>query len=591
MHLIRKLHITNFKSIRDAEFDLTKYAPFVGYNNGGKSNVLRALSWLFKKSTMTASDFFNPESPIIVEGTISGITQQILDNIEDKHRTKIEPYIVGESLLIRRVQLIPSADAKSFSFDIKKGDNSGDWAKNPTGIDNAITHLFPEPIVVGAMQDAAEDIAKFGRSTTIGQILSQIMEPVRNEQNIVIEQALAGVRDQLSANAANKNPQLQEIDNLIGTEVKRFFPGVSVKTHIPVPEFDDFLKGGTVKIFEDGLHQDDQGRAISTMGHGSQRAIQMALINCLALVKKEAAANPSRTTLLLIDEPELYLHPQAIERVRLALKALANAGYQVIFTTHSAHMIAREDAENVVLIRRNAEQGTFARPTIASAIKGAIANADHQAETLFSLTHSTKIFFADSVLLAEGKTEKRLFPKIFEISTSSTLEERKIALIEVGGSGNIAAAKRILELMGLPVKAIVDLDFAFKEAPKHDIISKDCEKISACKTILKQLEEEGVLTLSNDGLPTQGVCNAEIGYERFASNEASEEHIQGIHNDLKEQNIWVWKSGAVESHLGLVAKTNPEWTRFYRTAQDTQSLDFIPNPAIIHELCEWVASE
>src|SRR5690606_37169629 len=120
------------------------------------------------------------------------------------------------------------------------------------------------------------------------------------------------------------------------------------------------------------LHGDDQGRNISNLRHGSRRAVQMALINCLSEVKRKAADNPSRTTLLLIDEPELYLHPQAIERVRVALKALATRGYQVIFTTQSAHMIDREDAENVLLIRRCAQAGTFARPTIASAIKAAL---------------------------------------------------------------------------------------------------------------------------------------------------------------------------------------------------------------------------
>lgn len=591
MHLISKLHISNFRSIRDSKFELSNYSPFVGYNNGGKSNVLRALSWLLKKSNLAESDFYNPEIPVCVIGFISGITQDILENLEEKHRNRISPYVVNESIFIRRIQLHPAADTKGFSFDLKKGDDSGDWTTNPTGIDNAITEIFPEPIVIAAMQDAAEDVAKFGKSTTIGQILSQIMGPVRSEQNAVIEQALSGVRDQLSANAANKNQQLRDIDGIIDNEVKKFFPGVSVKTHIPVPHFDDFLKAGTVKIFEDNLHQDDQGRTISTMGHGSQRAIQMALINCLAVVKRENIATTTRTTLLLIDEPELYLHPQAIERVRIALKALSNNNYQVLFTTHSAHMISREDAENVVLIRRDADRGTFARPTIATAIKQAIANADHQAETLFSLTHSTKIFFADSVLLAEGKTEKKLLPKIFETATSTTLEEKKIALIEVGGSGNIASTKKILEYMGLPVKAIVDLDFAFKEATKHSILSPSCDKIAACKVIMRQLEESGELSLSNDGLPTQGVCSAETAYERLARNEECITLIQELHNDLKVNNIWVWKAGAIEPHLGLTAKTNSEWARLYRTIQDARSLDFIPNAPIIHELCEWLSSE
>lgn len=592
MHIITELRINNFRSIRESKFHLTSYAPFVGYNNGGKSNVLKALAWLFKKSNLAASDFYNPEIPVSVEGLISGITPEILENLEEKHRNKISPYVVNGLIQIRRTQFVPAASVKEFSFDIRKGDGSGDWAPNPTGIDNAITEMFPEPIVIGAMQDAAEDVAKFGKTTTIGQILSQIMEPVRNEQNEVIEQALAEVRDKLSANGADKNPQLRAIDDLMDVEVKKFFPGVSVKTHIPVPQFDDFLKGGTVKIFEDGLHHDDQGRAVSTMGHGSQRAIQMALINCLSVVKKEAAVNTPRTTLLLIDEPELYLHPQAIERVRVALKALATSGYQVIFTTHSAHMIASEDAENVVFIRRSPELGTHCRPTIKTAVREAIENADHQAEMLFSLTQSSRILFADSILLSEGKTERRLLPGIFQKVTGKTFEENKIALIEVSGSSNIPSAMKILECMGLPVKAIVDLDFAFKEAPKTQLIDGNCDEISSCRTILITLEAAGEVTLSDDGFPKKhNGKSASDGFERLAGHPEASPHINGIHDNLKAQGVWVWTKGAIEPHLGLGAKSASEWSNFQITSNNNETIDFIPDPQIVRDLCDWLISE
>lgn len=590
MHLISKLHISNYRSIREAEFELSNYAPFVGYNNGGKSNILRGLTWLFKKSTLSTSDFHSPAQPVIVKGTITGITSELLDNLDERHRIKIEPFVVNGVIQIRRCQPTPAASSREITLDIKMGYDSGEWVRNPAGIDNAITELFPEPIVISAMQDAAEDVAKFGKTTTIGQILNQMMEPVRNEQNEAIEQALVEIRNKLSAESTDKDAQLESIDNLIDIEVKKFFPGVTVKTHIPVPQFDDFLKGGTVKIFEEGLHQDDQGRAVSTMGHGSQRAIQMALIKCLSEVKKEDVAG-SRTTLLLIDEPELYLHPQAIERVRVALKALADTGYQVVFTTHSAHMIASEDAENVVFIRRTPERGTYCRPSIKTAIRASITDADHQAEMLFSLTQSTKILFADSVLLAEGKTELRLFPGIFKKVTGKTLEEMKIALVEVGGSSSIPPAMKILEAMGLPVRGIVDLDFAFKEAPRKRIIDRDCEEISSCLAILKALQDSDKVSLSDDGLPQKHQGKpASYGYERLAEQSDAIPKINEIHRRLREQGLWLWTKGAIEPHLGLSGKTVTDWSRFNSHLNGSNSIDFIPDAENIRELCNWLTS-
>ena len=54
---------------------------------------------------------------------------------------------------------------------------------------------------------------------------------------------------------------------------------------------------------------------LSTLGHGAQRSIQMTLIRHLADLKLNNQEQAT-TTLLLIDEPELYLHPQAIEILR-----------------------------------------------------------------------------------------------------------------------------------------------------------------------------------------------------------------------------------------------------------------------------------
>ena len=64
------------------------------------------------------------------------------------------------------------------------------------------------------------------------------------------------------------------------------------------------------------------GRDVSALGHGAQRSIQMALVRHLADIKRDSGEQASNT-ILLIDEPELYLHPQAIEVLRDALKTLS----------------------------------------------------------------------------------------------------------------------------------------------------------------------------------------------------------------------------------------------------------------------------
>ncbi|CDZ46982.1 ATP-dependent nuclease [Neorhizobium galegae] len=589
MHVVEAVNITNFRSIMAGEFKLSAYTPFVGYNNAGKSNVLRALSWLLKKYSLAATDFNGSAISVVVEGTIAGITAAILQNLDEKHRARIEPFIADGKLIIRRTQAQPGAASKDITLEVKKVDGSGQWASNPAGIDQAITELFPEPILIGAMQDAAEDVAKFGRNTTIGQLLSEIMEPIRQQHSAAIEAALANVRATLSANGENKDERLVAIDSLMEAEIGKFFPGISAKTHIPIPQFDDFLKGGTIKVFEPGVHQVDDGRSISSMGHGSQRAIQMALINCLSKVKSEANLSAPRTTLLLIDEPELYLHPQAIERVRIALKGLTNVGYQVLFSTHSANMVSREDAENVVFIRRTAAEGTYCRPTLMDAVKSEIANAEHQSELIFSLTHSSKILFADRIILSEGKTEHRILPELIAAMTGKTLEEMKTAVIEVAGSPNIPAALRILTAMGLPVKAIVDLDFAFKVATQHNFLDATSPEVAACRQVFVTLEQNGDLLLSQDGYPQRhNGQTAAQGFELLAAQADAQVSIAAIHEAMKAKGIWVWKRGAIEPHLGLNAKTSAIWAKFVKDLSADQTCSFAADPDSITALCAWL---
>jgi len=132
--------------------------------------------------------------------------------------------------------------------------------------------------------------------------------------------------------------------------LQEYFPGVAVHLEIPVPEMSTLLKGATLKVSESsGIV-----REFSTLGHGAQRSIQMALIQYLAELQdaNSRGNGERRQRMLIIDEPELFLHPLAIEQVREALKKLSQTGYQVLFSTHSPLMIDRVSVPDTRLVRK-----------------------------------------------------------------------------------------------------------------------------------------------------------------------------------------------------------------------------------------------
>lgn len=589
MHLINKIKIQNYKSIKDAEFQLAAYTPLVGYNNAGKTNILQALSWIIKKSSLLASDFNDPNLPVIVTAEMSGIDADVLNALDQNHRKRIEPLVTNGCISLRRTQNEPSVSSTAIRLEIRQveGDQEN-WIVNPTGIEQAISSLFPEPIFIGAMENSTEDVGKFASGTTIGKLIKEIIGPVAERNAGPVSEALAEVAARLSADGQEKDEALVELDARIQEELGRIFPGVVAKTHIQTPEFGDFLKSATIKIY-DQQYDVDTGRDASSFGHGAQRSVQIALIKCLSQIKRQAAGNEARTTLLLIDEPELYLHPQAIEVVRASLRRLASEGYQVAFSTHSANMIARTDAPNALLIRRTAENGTICFPRMADAVKDAIENAAHQSEALFALSNSTKVLFCEKVFLAEGKTEQTLLPEIFFTEVGRSFEEEKLGLVTIGGSGDIPNAVSVLNAMEIPTKAVVDLDFAFRPAIQNGMIDGNHQAIFACKGIFERLRGEGKIGLADDGFPKRhGELSAAKSFELMAKEPDAVEHIEAIRLILRLKGIWVWKFGTIESHLNLDAKTPAAHSSFLNSFREPGFCDNLLGYGDIQEMIAWL---
>lgn len=591
MHKIDRIYVKNYRSIVESEFYFSLYTPLVGYNNAGKTNLLSALSWSVRRTSLTATDFNDPSESVVVEADIVGITGEVLDALEDKHRAKVEPLIADGMLKIRRTQSKPGVSVNEIRIEIWADDKDGktDWRLSPTGIEAAISHLFPDPIFVGAMENATDDVGKFSTTSTIGKLIREIVEPITEAQSGEIAEALKIVENRLSADGEKKDQHLAELDDQMQREVDRFFPGITVRTHVPTPTLADFLKGATIRIGEAGREEAEK-RDASSFGHGTQRSVQMALIKCLAEIRRQAKGTRGRTTLLLIDEPELYLHPQAVELIRVSLKELSRDGYQVAFSTHSSSMINRDDAPDTLLIRRSLDMGTSARKRVRDAVRQSIQDAPHQSEILFELTNSPNILFTEKALLVEGKTEKSIFPELYAKIAGKTLDGDRVGLVQLGSSGSIPKSFDVLETMGVHTRAIVDLDFAYKIAPKHGLISEEDKDLIESLGLMQEMEDRGELSLSNDGLPMKGGGQtAAEGYELFARNDASHELIDSLHKKLKLKGVWLWKWGAIEPHLGLRSKEPSEHSRFLGTIEQPLALEQIPDFGGLNELVSWVA--
>jgi putative ATP-dependent endonuclease of OLD family len=197
------------------------------------------------------------------------------------HAGSISPFLYGtnnDKLTIKREQALPTSAAASIKIHVWDNTTS-QWTANPTGIDNALKAILPEPIHIGAMENAAEDASKAKNTTTIGKLLANITEQIQAAHANQIKTHLDNISSLIASDGSTRLSQLSTIDQSLNSKIQDLFPDISVKLHFPTPTEEDLLTSGTIKVLESNSTDE---RDFSSYGHGAQRSIQMGLVRHLA---------------------------------------------------------------------------------------------------------------------------------------------------------------------------------------------------------------------------------------------------------------------------------------------------------------------
>lgn len=555
MHQLSYLRVKNFRACKDVTLPLESYTPLVGQNNVGKSTILESIQWVLKPKALKETDFFDSSKPLEVVTCISGITEGLLERIpEPKHRKAIEPYCANGVLWIRVVAT--GASTKSFKpevYDHEKYMGEGepsDWRDYPTGLPQAVSVLLPEPLYIEAMDDIGEDLGKAKAGSTIKALLDEIMEPVLKAHDD-LNRALETIRHILATDGKNRSGHLIEFDQAATKTLEQFFPGLTLDLDLQVVDVKEFFKAGDLHV-TDKLTGDR--RKFDQVGTGAQRAIQMSLIRYLAQTRLAGGDNPARR-LLLIDEPEIYLHPQGTRRIRQALLTLSQAGFQVVFSTHSPLMLSRENAVDTVIVRKDKDAGVVTHKPLRHAVQTALQNAAHQSRTLFELGNLAEIYFSERVILCEGKTDRRLLPLAYQRLYGQPMELDHTTVVSLGSCSDIPKALPVLGAMGIKACAIADLDFAFTGARKSGMLPEDDEHVKAATALLKELQAQYGYDLADNGLPRKNKdWSAANIWAILASHERGTPIAFAVHQQLAAQGVWVWPQGCIEHVTGEAAK-------------------------------------
>jgi predicted ATPase len=216
--------------------------------------------------------------------------------------------------------------------------------------------------------------------------------------------------------------------------------------------------------------------------------------------------------LLLIEEPELYLRPQAQRYLYRLLREFSLAGNQVIYSTHSPAFLNVTRMDELVFVERLPGTGTHAlQPEPVS------ADDDFRVMTEFDAARS-ELFLAHAVVLVEGLTEKLVLPFVFA-ALGHDVDREAISIIECGGKPNIPLFARICRAAGIPFVAV------------HDSDRKTSGRLTPAEQALNSLiaqtaGEERVIVLDPDFEAVAGLAGRshkpEHAWRQFAGRPAAE---------------------------------------------------------------------
>ena len=344
-------------------------------------------------------------------------------------------------------------------------------------------------VFIPAVRDAATDSTD-SKGSVINQIIDLIVKSVVQRRDDIREwqeQASQKYRELLDPENLG---ELSELAGTLSETLGMFYQDTSIDLKWrPPAELQVNLPFADVALMEQGY-----SGPVENKGHGLQRAFIFTLLQhltkALAIPTSEendipenaepTAAPQSQSVILAIEEPELYQHPIKQRHVAQVLQRISEGHIpgvmsqtQVILCSHSPHFVSTERFDDIRLARREVvEPGqppqcivrnvTYA--AVLAALDGAYLNVDggHDVEGLRARLHVVdeainEGFFCNLAVLVEGVGDRSALLAV-AASKELNLAARGIAILPVGGKGNIDRPLAIFRLLKIPTYAMFDSD-------------------------------------------------------------------------------------------------------------------------------------
>lgn len=450
---LRALTISNFASIGEPglTIPIDDIVVLIGPNNSGKSSVLSAYeAFASTGSALTLRSFHNedPSKTISIGGVFTDLTDDDRGTLGAKWEYDHATY--GKAVSAKWEWSAPDQKAQKYSWDAAEGK----WASGGMGgWDTLITSRIPVPLRVRPTDDPEET------EKQIIQILTAAAKAALKKDAKKAESVLKELQTLADEFAKDAQKELDDACARISAKLDDIFPGHKVSLQQSVGKIDPD------KIIASGSHVriEEPGKAavpLSHQGAGMRRTFLWSALGTLAemgrMKQGTKKIEAERQRMLLIEEPEAFLHPPMIRSARDALYDLAEiAEWQVLTCTHSPIFIDVSKPHTTIM---RVEKRTTGKPNVFSTEAVNFTADDRTQLRMIRSCHPTvsEFFFADHVFLVEGETEQAILNHA--LTATPPADGVWCHVVNCMGKANLPLFARILNHFGTSYTIVHDAD-------------------------------------------------------------------------------------------------------------------------------------
>lgn len=335
--MIERIEIFNYKSIKNAHIDLTKLNILIGANGAGKSNFISFFELTQHLLNQRLGRY------MLEHGGIDSMLYH-----GRKESDSISSLIDFENRNAFTFKLRPTAGPKAYieytrDYFNNKGlsDKQYQDSWHPCNWDSNVE----ESEILNKPQWRAEYIRVFLHSFTVYHFHdTSLSSPMRHPSRVGDNEFMRHDGSNIAAYLYRLKDKDETTYNLIESTIRSIAPYFKRFKLIPNKNMEGFIS------LEWEEKDSDMYLDATNLSDGTLRFIALATL----------LLQPNLPHTIIIDEPELGLHPAAINKLGALIKR-ASAKNQLIIATQSIELINNFSIDDLIIVERNNNQSTFSR--------------------------------------------------------------------------------------------------------------------------------------------------------------------------------------------------------------------------------------